>query len=149
MTERPLTHRDLAVATFNASWDLLERARSDAEDRELLEVAFASRHHWREVGGAQQLSIADWMVSRCFAELGDGPMSLRFAEAAIVEVPADAPAWMRASALEGLARAYAACGDQAARDDAWRRSRAMLDEEADQEERAVIEAQLASVPDAR
>jgi hypothetical protein len=145
-----LTHRELAVRSFNASWTLLERARTDDEDLELLEVAFASRHHWRAAGGGpQQLAIADWMVSRCFAELGHGELALRFAASALRSEPADAPAWLRASLLEGLARAHAACGDGIQRDDAVAAARDALDAEEDPEERAVIEEQLASVPPAR
>lgn len=144
-----LTHRQLAVSAFNASWTLLERDRSEDDDLELLEGAFASRHHWRTVGGAQQVSIADWMVSRCFAELGDGPMALRFALAAIAASPDDAPAWMVASMLEGLARAHAANGDAEARDDAMARATRALEDESDDEDRELIASQLASVPTAR
>ena len=113
-----LTHRALAVAAFNASWELLERDRTQEEDLELLEVAFASRHHWRREGGPQQLAIADWMVSRCFAELGAGALALRFARSALAEEPPDAPAWLSASLLEGLARAHAANEDWVERDGA-------------------------------
>ncbi len=144
-----LSHRSLAAAAFNASWELLERERTDDEDLELLEVAFASRHHWRAAGGAQQVAIADWMVSRCFAELGDGPLSLRFARSAVAHEPDDAAAWLRASLLEGLARAHAANGDQAERDDAMARARVALAEESHKESRELIDAQLATVPPVR
>ena len=148
MTE-DLTHRELASQTFNASWSLLERARSDEEDLELLEVAFTSRYHWRHEGGPQQVAIADWMVSRCCSELGEGTLALRFAVAALASAPPDAPAWLRASLLEGLARAHAANGDQSSRDDAAHRAAQVLAEETDDDDRALIEAQLASVPPAR
>lgn len=144
-----LTHRAIATQSFNASWALLERPRNDEEDLELLEVALTSRHHWRQEGGPQQIAIADWMVSRCCSELGEGALALRFANAALASAPPDAPAWLRASLLEGLARAYAANGDRSARDDAARRAGQVLAEETDDEDRALIEAQLASVPPAR
>jgi hypothetical protein len=143
-----LTHRALASSAFNASWELLERERTEEEDLELLEVALTSRHHWRHEGGRQQAAIADWMVSRCFAELGDGVLALRFARAAVAEEPPEAPAWLRASLLEGLARAHAANGEWAARDDAAGRAAIVLGEEDEAESRALIEAQLASVPSA-
>jgi hypothetical protein len=141
-------HRALAVATFNASWELLERERTQEEDLELLEVALTSRYHWRHEGGPQQVAIADWMVSRCCCELDAGALALRFARAAVVEAPEDAPAWLTASVLEGLARAHAANGDQAARDEAVSRAIAALALEVDDEDRALIESQLATVPDA-
>jgi hypothetical protein len=143
-----LTHRALAAGTFNASWELLERDRTADEDLALLEVAFASRHHWRIEGGARQIAIADWMVSRCFSELGEGALAVRFAVAAVRAQPADAPPWLRASLLEGLARAHAANGDRTARDEAVARAVDELAAETDEENRELIEDQLASVPDA-
>jgi hypothetical protein len=144
-----LTHRQLAVDAFNSCWQLLERDRDEAADLELLEVALTSRHHWRAEGGAQQAAIADWMVSRCFAELADGPMSLRFARSALATAPADGPAWLTASLLEGLARAHAVNGDAAARDDAVARATDALALEVDLEDRELIASQLATVPPAR
>jgi hypothetical protein len=141
------THRTLAVSAFNASWTLLEKDRSDEEDRELLECAFESRHHWRIVGAATQWAIAEWMVARCFSELGYGELALRFARAAIAAEPDDAPAWMRASMLEGVARAHAAHGDRLERDAAFAAATAALAEEPDPEERKIIEDQLATVPE--
>ena len=140
------SHKALATEAFNASWELLERARTDDEDLELLEVAFESRHHWRIVGGAQQVAIADWMVSRSFAALGEGALSTRFARTALAVEPPDAPAWLRASLLEGLARARAASGDTAGRNDAVARAALALADETDDESRELIEGQLASVP---
>jgi hypothetical protein len=143
------SHRELAVATYGRSWTLLERERTEDDDLELLEVAFTSRHHWRCAGGPQEWAISDWMVSRCFAELGDGPMSLRFATSAMSLEPDDAPAWLRASLLEGLARAHAASGDATARGEAIERAGRELELETEPEDRALIEEQLASVPPAR
>lgn len=142
-----LTHRALATSAFNETWSLLERERTSDEDLELLELALASRHHWRVEGGAQQVAIADWMVSRCFAELGEPALAVRFATSALASQPRAAPAWLRASLLEGLARAHACAGDAAARDDAVAQAHAALDQETDPEDRAVIAAQLATVPD--
>lgn len=144
-----LTHRALAAEAFNASWALLERDRTPDEDLELLEVAFTSRHHWRAEGGPHQIAIADWMVARCFSTLGEGALALRFATAALDAAPGDAPAWLRASLLEGLARAHASNGDQAARDRAAARAALVLAEEPDAEDRALIADQIATVPPAR
>jgi hypothetical protein len=141
-----LTHRQLAVAAYNATWELLEKERTPEEDLELLDTAFASRHHWRHESGASQLALGDWMISRCFAALGDGQMAVRFAESSLALQPADAAAWLRASLLEGLARAHAANRDRAARDLAVARSAAELALESDAEDRALIQGQLDSVP---
>jgi hypothetical protein len=143
-----LTHRGIAARNFNYSWELLKRDRTDDEDLELLEVAFASRHHWRAEGNAaEQIAVADWMVSRCFAELGDGPLAVRFAAAALAAEPDGAPVWMRASFQEGLARAHAANGDKRGRDEAVVRAAVILVDEPSEKNRELIEEQLASVPE--
>jgi hypothetical protein len=141
-------HRELAVSAFNACWTLLDKqALTDAEQLDLLESAFEQRHHWRIVGAAKQRSIAEWMVARCYSELGEGALALRFARAALSEQPSDAPAWMRASLLEGMARAHAANGDAVARDEAFAAAKAALADESDEEERQIIADQLATVPE--
>ena len=69
-------HRSIAVSTYNACWDLLESARSAEDDRNLLSLAFTSRYHWLQTGGATQWAMADWMVSRCAAAIGEGSLSM-------------------------------------------------------------------------
>ena len=52
-----------------------------------------SRYHWQQAGGsAEEMAIADWMVSRCFAALGASALALDFARAALAEQPGDGPA---------------------------------------------------------
>lgn len=58
------------------------------------------------------------------------------------------PAWLRPSVREGLARAYAAAGDAAARGAALAEADAILAGEPDEESRDLIAAQLADVPEA-
>lgn len=141
-------HRELAVSAFNACWTLLDRgALTEAEQLDLLESAFEQRHHWRIVGAATQRSIAEWMVARCYSELGHGDLALRFARAALAKQPPDAPAWMRASLFEGMARAHAANGDRIARDEAFAAASAALEDEPDATERKIIADQLATVPE--
>ena len=106
-------HRRIAIDTFNKCWDLLEQPRSVENDRELLTNAFTSRFHWRAIGGPQEFSISEWMISRVFARLGQGDLAIEFAQAALDLLTADAPYWHQASTHEGLARAYLAAGDSA------------------------------------
>ena len=142
-------HRAIAVATYNRCWDLLDQgSRTPADDVELLTAAFASRYHWQIVGGDTQTIIADWMVSRAAGETGDGNLSVRFAHLAQdVAEHSDQEPWLKASILEGLARAYAAAGDKANRDDYLQQAQTMLEQEPDPENRAVIADQIATVPD--
>ena len=69
--EEPVDHRQLAVSLFNRTWELLDQeTRTDQERDEMLTAAFASRHHWREVGEPQNFAISEWQVARVAAVLG-------------------------------------------------------------------------------
>jgi hypothetical protein len=143
-----LDHRAVAVETYNRCWDLLEKEqRSTEDDVDLLTCAFASRHHWRIVGGAPQAITADWMISRAAAEIGNADLAVDFARRAFDGVQVGThPAWLRASVFEGLGRAHAAAGDPTLRDQYVSLAWLVLEQEPDPENRAVIEDQLRSVP---
>lgn len=139
----------IAVATFNQSQDLLSMQRSADEDRALLTAAFASRHHWLAIGGPEEFAIADWLVSRAAAATGHTTMAVQFAESALTAGAEDDdtefPAWLRASLLEGLARAHHAAGNLALRDEFIARAREQLVLETDAADAALIEAQIAEL----
>jgi hypothetical protein len=108
------THRRLAARCFNHAWTLMELDDRDAEgDRVLLEVAHASRLHWRLVGGPVEMARAAWLISRVHAVLGD--VSAAMAEALeclrIAEQAALGP-FDRAFAFEAIARARTLDGDR-------------------------------------
>jgi hypothetical protein len=141
-------HRKTAAESYNHCWDLLEREdRSQDDDIELLTSAFVSRYFWSLAGGPEQWAVSDWMVSRAAAAIGEGSLSLTFAlraNSAVREF--DAPDWLVASAAEGLARAYAALGNDQERDEWLRSSANLVEAVADDESRELIASQLASVP---
>ncbi len=116
-------HRAIAVATYNHCWELPENPdRTLDEDLGLLTEAFASRCHWAIVGQPEQWICGDWMISRAAAAIGEGDLSVTFAH-----------------------RAYAAAGDQAQRDEWWAIAEGLVLAIAD-DDRTLIESQLASVP---
>ena len=139
--------RALAARFYNASWELLDRgARSDDDNALLLTTAFASRAHWLEAGGTQQWIISEWMVSRAAAATGWGDLSLFFALRAYNAAQSPGTAdWLGASTAEGVARAYGAMGDAARREEWIQRADALVREIADEEDRSLIAAQLASL----
>jgi hypothetical protein len=137
-------HRRLAAETYNATWELLEGP--PGHDLDLLCTALTSRYHWRLVGGPREKAVADWMASRCCAAVGAGELAVRFASAALDGAPTDGPAWLTASLHEGRARAAAAAGDAAGREQHLELARAALDRETDEENRALIASQIADVP---
>ena len=142
-----MTHRATAAETYNATWTLLESEREGAQDLDLLTLALASRYHWAIAGDEQAKVIADWMASRCFAAAGEGSLAVRFANASLAGLPDDAPPWLRASVHEGLARAYANVGDADRRAVHLAQARGALEEETDDEDRALVLGQIEDVPE--
>jgi hypothetical protein len=142
-------HARLAVGYFNAAWEHIEATNRSAEqNRDMLTAAFASRQHWIEADGtAENLAIADWQVAHAASLAGWADVALVFARAAVDRAESnDVPTWMKASAHEGLARAHATAGEGAGYTYEADLTRALLEKVADQEDRALIESQLASIP---
>jgi hypothetical protein len=141
-------HRAEAVRLYNACWALLEMpARTPDDDATLLTDAFASRHHWREVGSLEQWTISDWMVARAAAATGHGVLAVAFARRAVDAARSPGAAdWLVASSAEGLARAYAAAGDAAHRDEWCARAADLVAAITDEESRELIDSQLQTVP---
>jgi hypothetical protein len=142
-------HRTQAVAYFNAAWDLIETPDRTAEqDRDMLTLAFASRQHWLEAGGtAENLTVSDWQVAHTASLAGLADVALAFARAAVDRAESnDLPTWMKASAHEGLARAHAVAGDSANFAYEADLTRALLEKVADDDDRELVESQLASIP---
>jgi hypothetical protein len=142
-----LSHRAVAVATYNRCWELLDLDERSADQvDELLMNAFSSRYHWLVEGGEMQIIVADWMVSRAACACGDGDLAVRFAHLAFERVQAgEHPTWLRASVFEGLARAYAAQSDK--RDEYVSMASLILDQEEDEDDQQIIADQLATVPE--
>ena len=139
------SQRRAAIEAYQRAWALLDTpARSADQDAELLTTAFASRHHWQSVGGAQQWIVSDWMISRAAGAVGVSHLALLFAERAYAAALEDGtPDWLHASAAEGVARAYAAAGDLDQRDAWCAIALGLVTAIANKEDRAVVAAQLA------
>ena len=141
-------HREIAVATFNRTWDLLDApTRTPDQDAELLTAAFTSRYHWERIGTAENLAIADNQIARVASALGNGPLAVEYATAALTRTEAEGwTDWRLASALEVCARAHAADRNAPLRDEFYRRAENAIATIDDPEDRAVVEEQLATVP---
>jgi DNA-binding transcriptional MerR regulator len=143
------SRRALAVGLFNYTWTLLENPnRTQADDDEMLHAAHASRYHWGEVGEAVNLARGEWQVSRVYAVLGRGEPALYHARRCLElsEANAGREDWDLGSAYEAMARASAVAGDQAARD-TWRaKAEQELATIADEEDRRILEQDLATLP---
>ena len=141
-----INHRPIAVQTFNACWEILEKEGASVEDyRELLTLAFTSRWHWSVVGGLDQWITSDWMVSRAASLYGDHLLARDFIDRAWNALSEESPDWLRASVAEGHARAALLAGDDTLFA-TWRATaRELVAAIAEDEDRAVIADQLAEI----
>lgn len=139
--------RQLAADLFNLVWSLLEQTgRSTADDDRMLHAAHASRYHWGQVGGPEQIAIGEWQCARVYSVLGRAEPALHHARRCLeITSAGDVPAWLVASAHEGLARAQLVAGN---REEALRErsaARGVLETVSDPEDRQVVEDDLASL----
>ena len=135
-------HEKLASQTFNRCWDLLEAERTPETDRELIMNAFASRYHWHQVGGAEPLCIADWMISRAYVATDESALAMQYAQHAENQLLEKFPAWLKASIYEGVARAAKAAGDNETTSRYVDLAHAELAHETSAEDAAIIRTQL-------
>lgn len=145
------TRRALAIGLYNRTMDLLQVPdRTADQDDDLIHAAHASRHHWGEVGSPLNLARGEWLCSRVYATLGRSEPALWHARRCLelLEGPAaeDREDWDLAAAFEAMARAFAAAGDEPARDVWLDRARAALADIVDPDDRAVIEQDLTTIP---
>jgi DNA-binding transcriptional MerR regulator len=143
------THRALGVALYNHVWTLLETAdRTPAQVDEMIHAAHASRFHWSRAEGSEPVNLArgEWQCSRVYAVLGRAEPALWHAQRCLAINEANGSAdWDIASAYEAMARASLVAGDAAAAH--WKaKATAALDGIADQDDRDIIEGDLATLP---
>ncbi len=112
--QEPGDHKQLAVALFNRTWELLDKEpRTPEDDVEILTAAFASRYHWRQIGDAKNFSISDWQVARVAAVLGYSDLAEMFGRSSLVIASsAGLGPFYVGYAHEALARAARLAGDR-------------------------------------
>jgi hypothetical protein len=141
-------HRTFGVAANNRAWELLgNEARTPEQDRELVDAAHASLWHWRHAGTLVNEQRGEWLVSHVYAVLGNGDVALAHAERcrALTEEGA-LDGFDLAYSCEAMARAHAARGDVEPAG-TWReRAQSVAATVADDEDRAVLEGDLAAGP---
>ena len=144
----PTEERRVAVDLFNHAWRLLEiDGRTQAQDDDLVHAAHASRWHWGRVGGPEQWAIGEWQCSRVYAVLGRGDQALFHAQRCLDLCDENGvESFVPASAHEALARAHAVRGDIEAARVERNLAYALAVELDDDDDRAVIEADLATLP---
>jgi hypothetical protein len=142
-----LPERQLAGDLFNLVWTLLEQTgRSTEDDDRMVHAAHASRYHWGQVGGPEQIAIGEWQCARVYSVLGRAEPALHHARRCLsITAAADVPGWLVASAHEGLARAYLVAANREAALSECRAARGVLETVSDPEDRQVVEDDLATL----
>ncbi len=141
-------HRTAGVTANNCTWELLGRDElSSDEIDDLLGRAYASTYHWRRAARRTPENAArgSWLVSRVHAVLGHGDLALHHADQCMaVTAAASLQDFDLAYAHEAKARALACLGrlDEAAVE----LKAAHAVQIADDEDRSIIEGDLASEP---
>jgi hypothetical protein len=155
MTATPLpseidaaSRRTLAVDLFNHVWTLLEIPhRTPEQDDAMLHAAHASRHHWGEIGQPVNLARGEWQCSRVYSVLGRAEPALWHARRCLAICEANGIAgWDIAAGYEALARAHLVAGDLDAVATWKAKAYEALAPVVDVDDRAVIEADLATLP---
>jgi tetratricopeptide (TPR) repeat protein len=146
----PEQRRRLAVDLFNRAWELmLLPERTPEQDDELLHTAYASRHHWAEVGAVANAARGEWQLSRAYTVLGRAEPALHHAQRCLAYCESDPGAledWDLPYAYEALARAELVAGNA---DEARRlaaKARELAERVADAEDREHLAADLATLP---
>ena len=140
--------RRLAAGLYNLVWTLLDATgRTAADDDRIVPAAHASRYHWGQVGGPQELAIGEWQCARVYSVLGRAEPALHHARRCLeIAAAGSVPDWLIASAHEGLARAYAVAGQRESALASRAAAEAALAKVIDVEDRQVVQDDLASLP---
>lgn len=143
-------HRAQGVIANNSVWELLDgREHTPEEADELLQRAYASAYHWKRATGATVINRAraSWMMSRAHVTLGHGPVALFHADRCATfteQAVHDAADFDHAYAYEARARALACLGRLDEAREMRRRAESVT--VADEEDRAIVEGDLAAEP---
>jgi hypothetical protein len=144
----PAAERRVAVALFNRVWTLLGQVqRTEAQDAEMIHAAHASCYHWMVVGQPVNRARGEWQCSRVYAVLGRPEPALFHATKVLEICEREGIAdFDLAFAYEALARACALAGD-AAQARRWAGlARAACEQIAEDDDRNLVRADLATLP---
>ncbi len=143
-------HRRFAVDANNRAWTLSEKPElTNEEASELLDAAHAASHHWSKIGTPAERALADLLLGRVHARLGEGRLAMRFATAALDAITSrDSEPWVVAFAHAILANAAAASGDTQLHAEHYIRAK-VLGEQLDATDKEIFFATFNLIPQGR
>jgi len=145
-----IDHRRLGAQLYNATWELLDLDhRSEQDDDAMLAAAYASFYHWSRSDGVrpENLGRGHWLCSRVHAVLGHAGLAAHHAARYVSIAEAGRlDDWDLAAAFEAAARAAAVGGDFDAAEALEAKALEQLTLVADAEDRAVVQADLDTLP---
>jgi uncharacterized protein YndB with AHSA1/START domain len=141
-----LEHRDWGRRSNQRVWELLGDGKPAAATiDELIHAVHASQWHWSHGGGSLEAARGEWLLSHVYAVLGNAPAALRHAQRCLEITDADGyEDFDRAYAYEALGRAYSVGGDTTAAQEWRERAEAAGKLIANDEDRKIFEADLAT-----
>jgi len=141
------TDRELGIELFNRTWALLEDPDRDPD--EVLHCAHASAYHWMQGGGTvANRARSEWQCSRVYSVLGRPEPALHHAQRCLElceSAPDEIEEFDLPFAYEALARANAVAGNEAEAHEWLARARAAGERIADEDDRVLLESDLASI----
>jgi DNA-binding transcriptional MerR regulator len=142
-------HRQLGVDLFNKTWRFMEKDdRTAEEDDEMIHCAHASAFHWIQAGTAANRARSEWQCSRMYTVLGRAEPALHHAQRCL-EICESAPEaleeWDLPFAYEALARAHAVAGNADEVSRYLELGRAGAAAIADDDDRALVQTDLATI----
>jgi hypothetical protein len=143
----PGDERKLAASLFNRVWALLDKPdRSADEDNEMIHTAHASRHHWGVIGGPTQWARGEWQCSRVYAVLARPEPAMYHARRCLVlSTEHGLGPFDLGAAHEAIARSYQVAGDPAKAAEHVALARDGAAKITDDEDRAILDADLADL----
>ncbi|MFQ6609710.1 MAG: tetratricopeptide repeat protein [Fidelibacterota bacterium] len=114
-TDEEKFHHYMGIELNNQTWALLtKKNRNDKDDLRMIRFAEGSLYHWLRSPMFEKINEqrGEWMLSHVFAVLGKGDQALEAAEKCMALTEEFGYTdFDLGYALEGTARAYAACGN--------------------------------------
>lgn len=140
-------HRKRAIHLFNETWDLIDmKDRTRDEDSQMLEKAYASLYHWRQVGTKINLVRGYWQVSRVHAILGQGDAAYFYGISGVELCEAEGFGdFDRAFAYESVARAEKCRGNSESMDSWFERGQVASENIAKDQDKKYFLSELVSV----